>query len=185
MGKGISDVLWTSPQMFLRILLLFSIVFHPVTFESVDDATLLGYRIFVFGCPQEVFNGFASFEVHLYTMFSAGNFYAFTQAFCIGYHYVASFVDEVGTVIWCFLGTLVAFCLMIGALILFFILFKAHVGYLHLVRTFCRCFCSSYNCCVVNHTALALWKVYLSHCIQQIWYGGYPTASTGLFELLF
>ena len=46
----------------------------------------------------------------------------------------------------------------IGALILFFILFKAHLGYLHLVRTFCRCYCSSCKCCWVKHTALALWN---------------------------
>ena len=45
-----------------------------------------------------------------------------------------------------------------GALILFFILFKADVGYLHLARTFWRCSCSSCKCCVVKHTALALWK---------------------------
>ena len=30
-------------------------------------------------------------------MFSANSFYAFTQAFCIWYNYVASFVDGVST----------------------------------------------------------------------------------------
>ena len=74
------------------------IPFHPITFESVDDATLLSYRIFVFRCHQEVFDGFPHFEVHLYTMFPADSFYVFTQAFCIWDHYVVSFVDGVGTV---------------------------------------------------------------------------------------
>ena len=32
-----------------------------------------------------------------HTMFSANSFYAFTQAFCIWYNYVASFVDGVST----------------------------------------------------------------------------------------
>ena len=55
--------------------------------------------IFVHGCQQEVFDGLTPFEIHVYIMFLANSFYAFTQAFCIWYHYIVSFVDgvDIGT----------------------------------------------------------------------------------------
>ena len=80
-------------------------------------------------------------------------FQTFTKAFCIWYHLMlqlALVLLLVG-----FLLLLFSF-VWLGALILFLILFKAHPGYLHLVRTFCRCFCSSSSFCEVEHTALAL-----------------------------
>ena len=46
-------------------------------------------------------------------MFSAGSFYASTQAFCMWYHYVTSFVDGVVTVACWFLGTVAAFICMV------------------------------------------------------------------------
>ena len=67
--------------------------FILITSESADDTTLFGHRIFVFGCHL-VFDGFSPFEVHLYPMFSADSFDAFTSTFCIRYHYVASFLLE-------------------------------------------------------------------------------------------
>ena len=72
----------------------------------------------------------------------------------------------------------------VGALILFFTLLRAQLGYLCSVRTFCRWFSSSSNSCWVEHTALALWcKVLtmlhfaamewcLSHCrYKSVWVG--------------
>ena len=71
-----------------------------------------------------------------------------------------------------------------GEALIYFILFKAHLGYLHVVRTFCRCFCSSSSCCLVEHTSLALWNNvlmalyladmawWLSHCkYWLVWIG--------------
>ena len=168
-----------------RLSYVFFITFYSVTFESVYDATLLGFMIFVLGYHQEDFDGFTPFEIHLYTMFPANSFYAFTQTFCVGYHYIVSFVDGVGigTAAFWFLVAITASFGWLGALILFFIQFKAHHGYLYLVRTFCRCSCSSCNCCVVEHTAVAPWN--WSHCILQIWYGGCPVANIGQYGLVF
>ena len=72
----------------------------------------------------------------------------------------------------------------VGALILFFTLLRAQLGYLFSFRTFCRWYSSSSNSCCVEHTILALWcKVlttlyfaamvwWLSHCrYKSVWVG--------------
>ena len=54
------------------------ITFHPVTFVSIDDSTLLHHRIFVLGSHQEAFDGIASFEVNLHSILSTYSFQTFT-----------------------------------------------------------------------------------------------------------
>ena len=61
---------------------IFLITLHPVTFVPIDDSTLFHKRIFVLGSHQEAFDGISSFEVHLYSIFLAGSFEAFTPALC-------------------------------------------------------------------------------------------------------
>ena len=80
------------------------------TFESVDNTTLLGYRIFVFGCHQEVFDGSALLEVHLYTMFSTKQ---------------TLLLMELKLLLVGYLVLLLISFEWFEALILFFILFKA------------------------------------------------------------
>ena len=57
--KGFQMFFEPVPKFSSGFFNIFFIIFHPVIFESIDDATLLGYRIFLFGCHQEVFEGFA------------------------------------------------------------------------------------------------------------------------------
>ena len=128
---------WISPNV-LEDCHIFFITFHSVTFESVGDATVLGYRNFVFGCHQ-VFDGFAPLKVYLYTMLSTDSFYAFIQAFCVCYHCVASCQWGWNCCLLVFLVLLLISFGWFGALILFLILFKVHARYLHLVRAFWRC----------------------------------------------
>ena len=61
---------------------------------------------------------------------------------------------------------------LVGALILFFTLLRAQVGYLFLVRIFCRCSSSSFNSCWVEHTALALWGKVLTtlYLAAMVWW---------------
>ena len=71
---------------------IFLITLHPVTFVPIDDSTLFHKRIFVLGSHQEAFAGISSFEVHLYSIFLASSFEAFTQPFVIWNHYVVLFL---------------------------------------------------------------------------------------------
>ena len=106
--------------------------------------------IFIFRCQQGVFDGPTPFKVYLYAMFSVHIFDTFTKAFCKCYCYIISFDVRVGLVLLLDGFFLLLLFSWLGALILFFILFEAHLGYLHLVRTFCSCSCSSCDYCEVE-----------------------------------
>ena len=71
---------------------IFLITLHPVTFVPVDDSTLFHDRIFVLGSHQEAFDGIASFEVYLHSIFLTCSLEAFTQPFIIWHHYVILFL---------------------------------------------------------------------------------------------
>ena len=130
---------------------IFLITLHPVTFVPIDDSTLFHKRIFVLGSHQEAFDGISSFEVHLYSIFLAGSFEAFTQPFVIWHHYVVLFLVASH-------AALVFFCLFLwaGVLIFIFTLLIAQSGYLHLVRTFFRCCSSCCNNSGLEHMVFAL-----------------------------
>ena len=137
----------------LRIILL-----YYVTLISIYDVTLFGYVVFVLRCHQEVFDGLAPCIVNLYAMFLAHILKLSLRPFMYGtvMQFLPVLDVELLSVTFFFL-----FLLLLdwtGALILFFILFKTHLGYLHVVRTFCRCSCSSSSCCLVEHTSIALWS---------------------------
>ena len=102
---------------------------HPVIFISIDDSTFLLYRVFIFGSHQEVLDGSTSFEVHFHPIFAANLLNAFTQPTIVRNYYVRLLDVFVGTrvlaVITVFVwGWFLRFLL---------ILFRAQVGYLHLV----------------------------------------------------
>ena len=129
---------------------IFLITLHPVTFVPVDDSTLFYDRIFVLGGHQEAFDGIASFEIYLHSIFLACSLEAFTQPFIIWHHYL----------IWLLVASHAAlvFCwfLWAGLFILIFTLLSAQTGYLHFVRTFFRCCSSCCNNSGLEHMVLAL-----------------------------
>ena len=165
-----------------RLSYVFFTAFHPVTFVSVYDATLLSNMVFVFRCHQEVFDGPAPLKytcipcfLHIFFILSLRSFVYGTTT-CV-------LMLELVLLLVCFFLLLLSFE-WTGALILFFILLKDHLGYLYLVRTFFRCSCSSWKCCEVEHTALVLWNSvlitlyfagmawWLSHCRNwSVWLG--------------
>ena len=117
-------------------------------------------------------------------MFLAYVFDAFTEAFYVWYCYAMS--PSIGLwIVVCHI--LLPFLLLFdwtGALILFFILFKAHLRYLHVVRAFNGWSYSSSSSFLVEQTSLALWNNvqmtlyladmawWLSHCrCQLVWVG--------------
>ena len=59
---------------------VFLITFHPITFISVDDPTLLHDWIFIFRGHQEVFDGIASFKVDMHSMSAAYFLQALAQS---------------------------------------------------------------------------------------------------------
>ena len=67
---------------------VFLITVNPATLKPIDDPTLFEDWIFVLGGHQEAFDGFTSFEIHLYAMFVTGLFKALTHTLMIGYHHV-------------------------------------------------------------------------------------------------
>ena len=67
---------------------VFLITFHPVTFVSINDPTLLLDWILIFWGHQEVPDGVASFKVDLHSMFTACFLQAVTQPFLIWCHHV-------------------------------------------------------------------------------------------------
>ena len=69
--EPLSKCSWWLPYIFI-------ITVHPVAFKSLDYATLLCDRVFVFGSHQDAFDGVSSFMMYLYPMFSANIFQAFT-----------------------------------------------------------------------------------------------------------
>ena len=157
---------------------IFFITFHPITSVSVYDATLLDYVVFIFGCHQEVFDGpalWSILEYHISYIF----FYTLTEAFHVRNHYVVFLMLEMLLILVSFFLLLLLSFGIMGALIFFFILFKAHSGYLLLVRTFCRCSCSSCKCCRLEQTALALWYSVLITLSFADMACGYPTANIG------
>ena len=68
-GRGLEVFLKPLSKCSCRLSYVFFITFHPVTFVSVYDATLLSHMVFVFGWHQEVFDGPAPFKVYFYAMF--------------------------------------------------------------------------------------------------------------------
>ena len=69
---------------------------HPITLVPVDDATFLSNQISVFGCHQEVFDGFASFEEYLNTIFFTSVFDTSPQAFDVWNSYIGSSFCRIG-----------------------------------------------------------------------------------------
>ena len=67
---------------------VFLITVNPATLKPIDDPTLFEDWIFILGGHQEAFDGFTSFEIHLYAMFVTGLFEALTHTLVIGYHHV-------------------------------------------------------------------------------------------------
>ena len=102
-GRGLKVFFKPLSKCSCRLSYVFFFTFQPVPFVSVYDATLLSFMVFVFGCHQEVFGTPAPFKVYLYAMFPTYIFYAFTEAFCIWYHYILSFGVRNGTVACWFL----------------------------------------------------------------------------------
>ena len=80
---NLSKSSWWLPYIFI-------ITVHPIALVSVDDVTLLCDGIFIFRSHQEAFDVITSLVVHLYCMFSAYIFYAFTQPFYIWDHHIGS-----------------------------------------------------------------------------------------------
>ena len=67
---------------------VFLITVNPATLKPIDDPTLFKDWIFILGGHQEAFDGFTSFEIHLYAMFVTGLLEALTPTLMIGYHHV-------------------------------------------------------------------------------------------------
>ena len=135
-----------------RLSNAFFIAFYPPTLVSMHDTILFGCMIFIFGYHQEVFDGSTPFEVYLNAIFLTYIFVTLIEAFSIWNSYIVSFLLVVLLFVDFFLLLLFLFD-VIGALIFFFILFKAHFGFLHLVRPFWRCSSAPCNCCKLEHTA--------------------------------
>ena len=86
--------------MFCQIPNIFFITVHPATPEHVDHSTLLQDSISIFEVYQEVLDGVASFEKHLYPMFSVDVFATLTHALDVWDNYIglvvtASFVGVI------------------------------------------------------------------------------------------
>ena len=77
---------------------VFILTVHPVTLVSVYHSTSLPDGISVLGFNKKVFDSTASLEVHLYAMFAADVFIAFTLTLDVWHHYVR-FVDVVGSIV--------------------------------------------------------------------------------------
>ena len=101
---------------------------------------------FNFGSHQFIFQGLATFEMNFYAIFLPYVLDCFTQAFFIWNSYVA------------FVLCLDVFvvCLVFGASIFNFILLIAQFGYLHAVRAFCMCVCSSSSNLLLEQMFFAL-----------------------------
>ena len=67
-SQPLSKSSWWLPYIFI-------ITVYPVAFVSVDDATFLCDRIFMFRSHQEAFEGITSLVMYLYPMFSAYIFF--------------------------------------------------------------------------------------------------------------
>ena len=182
-GQSFQVVFKPLSKCFWRLSYVFLITFHPVTFVSVYDATFLCFKIFGFRCHQSLM--VLPPLKNTWIPCSCTHFYTFTKVFGIWYHYIVSFDVRVGTgtVAYWFLLVDISFW-MVRSTDPVLILFKAHLGYLHLVRTFCTCSCSSCNCCEVEHTVLDLTNSvlitlyfaemawWLSHCrYWSVWIG--------------
>ena len=67
---------------------IFFFAVHPLTPVSVDQPTFLENSIFVLWGDQEVFDGFASFEMYLYVIFGTDVFATFTNPFGVWHNYM-------------------------------------------------------------------------------------------------
>ena len=66
------------------------ITFQPITFESIDNATLFCYVVFIFWCHQSIFYGLYTLEVYLNAISSANVLKALTQSFIVSYSNLTS-----------------------------------------------------------------------------------------------
>ena len=112
------------------------ITFQPVTFESVDYATLFCCVVFVFRCHQFIFQGLSTLEMYLYAISFTYVLETLTEALIVRYCNVTS-IDGIGS------GVLVVVLAVLEVLVFNFIPIMAHVGYFQDDRTFCVCVCSS------------------------------------------
>ena len=153
---------------------VFIITCHAPTLIPVDGITLGDHGVFVLGGDQEVFDGVATFEVHLDTIPTTDLFDTFTKTLCVGYNYMTLtlnfFSGSRGTI-----GTLVvnpSMASLEDLLSLFSTLSKAHLGYLHWVRAFLRCSFSCLSNTGLLHTVLALWERVLItlNLAERLWW---------------
>ena len=121
---------------------------HPSTLVPVDHSTLLQYGFLVFRVYQEVPDGIASSEIHFYPMFPADVLAAFAHALYVSDHYV-------GLLLLVLLFLLIP-CLFFFLFCLMLTLFKAHAGYLHLLKALLRWSSSSCKRWWLEQTVLAL-----------------------------
>ena len=87
---------WSS---YLSYVLL--ITFQPVTFESVDYATLFCYVVFILKCHQFIFYGLSTHEMYLYAISLTYVLEALTQAFIVRYCNITS-IDGFGVFVTVF-----------------------------------------------------------------------------------
>ena len=183
MVKYWGGAFWCSLNLSAKVLEdstnVFLITVNPATLKPVDDPTLSEDWIFIPGGHQEAFDGFTSFEIHLYAMFVYRSFW--------GSH--SHPYDRVPP---CrALGFWLLLLLVFLPCVLFFLafdlslaLFNAHSGYLQLVSDWCRCFSSWCKSSGLEQICWALWwrvptipyldvKVWLlSHCrYRAVWVG--------------
>ena len=83
----------------------------------IDDATLLGDVISVFGCHQEVFDGLASSKIDLYAILLTSVFETFTQAFAVRNSYIGSSDVRLGVVVFQPLAFVSGLCKNLGLLL--------------------------------------------------------------------
>ena len=117
--------------------------------------------------------------VHLYSMFVAYFLQTLTQPFGKRNNHIRLLVVLLPELL---IPLLLLF--WTGAVVLIFILLRAHGGYMHLTRSMCRCSSSSCKTWGLEQMALALWCRVLGHCILMIWCGGCPNANTSQWGVL-
>ena len=134
------------------------ITFHPVTFVSIYDPTLWWWGLCLWSHLEAV-DGLPPIKdtcilcfLHTFWRLSLRPLVYGTTMWCLWLLGVV--LDEVLVPVMLLTG-------MVWALLFIFILFKAHIEYLHLDETSCRCstLCSS---CGLEHTALVLWSSVLT-----------------------
>ena len=170
MTTGLKMVIdgWWWPQVFPEsfskcsawLPYVFILTVHPTTLVPVYHPTFLQYVIFVFWVDKELPDGIGPFEVHFNVMSSADVLAGFTQSLHIGHHYVWLVVIG-GTVCLFFLFWFLFICS----------LFKAHAGYLQLLRALLMWSSSSFSSWWLEQTVLALClKVLMTLYLADRWW---------------